>query len=264
MDLTGDNGEFSWYFDQEQTDQISSFEIRDEVAYSIDASGVLTIEGLPFTDPASPISYFVNYSADGICPANAPKELELNSILRILNISLKTFQAEKIKNEEVGISWELAGVDEVIHFKIERAGEDLSWQTIYEAKDKDYEKGFFTDSHPTEGSNFYRINVSNEFGEQVFISSVKAVEIERGNAQIFKVYPNRFSDELNIQFQKGLLVDSEYFFYAGDGQLLLSGLLSSNQLTKNIRLTDLGELPPGKYLLVLTYQGVKETVHLIK
>ena len=260
----GTNGEYAWYFDEAQTDQISSFEIRDEVSYSIDASGVLTIEGLPYTDPASPISYFVNYSADDICPANTPKELELNSILRILNISLKTFQVDKTENNEVRISWELAGFEEEIHFKIERAGEDLSWQTIYEAKDEDFEKEFFLDSHPTQGSNFYRINISNEFGEQLFISSVKAVEIERGNAQSFKVFPNRFIDELNIQFHKGVLADSEYFFYSGDGQLLLSGPLTASLFSKEIKLTDLGQFPPGRYLLVLTNSGMKETIHLIK
>ena len=77
-----------------------------------------------------------------------------------------------------------------------------------------------------------------------------SINENNGQAENYKVFPNPFNQELNIEvkFPKG----NDFRIYNGIGELVISGKLKSQ-----INTIDLSSLPPNVYLLKVESQSIK-------
>ena len=80
--------------------------------------------------------------------------------------------------------------------------------------------------------------------------TVLSINENNGEAENYKVFPNPFNQELNIEvkFPKG----NDFKIYNGIGELVISGKLNSQ-----INTIDLSSLPPNVYLLKVESQSIK-------
>ncbi len=69
------DGEFTWYFDANKTMPITDGLVVDDVTYSIDSNGILTISGLDDTN--SPYSFYVNITEETAGCQNVPGDLKM-------------------------------------------------------------------------------------------------------------------------------------------------------------------------------------------
>lgn len=262
MPVTGTNGVYSWYLDDDQDELITDGFEKDGIAYSVSGDGTLSIEGLPFTDPADPFVYYVNYAADEYCPAETPASISLNSILRILNVGLKTFTSE-VHNKGNLIKWEFSKVDPTYTVEIERSGKEMEFQSIYSAEVELSTSSDFLDLEPLQGYNYYRIRVLNSEGEVKYISSLQSTFWNRPPSKGFEVFPTLFEDELSIRkpLEEGVV---HYQLFSQQGNLVASDILSWEPGNPVATISGLSQYPSGIYILRVSQGNSLQSFSLIK
>lgn len=257
--------DYHWYFDENQSDPIVDGMERDGVSYLIDNAGKISMSGLGFTDATSPYVYYVNYTIEDVCPAQDPKVISLNSILKILHLQLESFHLNYQNGGGIFVTWSLSGMEEDHQVLIEKSKVDLNWETVYKSSFGDQETGQFQDLYPWEGYNFFRIKVVDELGEEVFTSSVESLKVSLKGDELIQAYPNHFDHQIQIKSNSKLKLGKTIFqIYSGNGILVKEGELIWGSGGRSLPITGLSTLPNGPYILHLRNQEISETIHLIK
>ena len=258
-------GNFFWYLDEHQSELITDGLEEEGISYALEEDGSITITGLGYTDPDQPHKFYLNYGEPTRCPAAAPKEVILNSMLRILNMRLSSFLLSS-KNEEtqVEVKWEFYELDPSCTVWIEKSGADLNWQTVGVGHVENLDYGSFLDTEPWAGYNFYRLKVSDHQGKEVYFSPVKSISSEKKERLQYNVFPTLFDDQLTIQ--RTFLTDSNsrVELYSERGILLLNRQVQWLSGDKSIHLSDLSHIPSGRYFLILSHGDSPQVIHLLK
>lgn len=260
----GTDGSYSWYFDENQSDPISDGMERDGVIYQINADGTISMSGLGYTDPSSPYTFYLNYVNNIGCPSVNPKDITLNSILRILHIDLTSFTLKIQEENDILLKWGLAKVEDQQQIILEKSGPDLQWKSIMEGRKEEIQSMEFLDENPFPGFNFYRIKVFNPDGQLVFTSKVYSIEVDLKDELVYKAYPSYFQDELYITKNSNITSTTTYLLYSNEGILIQRGEVDWENNYKSFPITGLGHLPSGHYLLILKNEGKMQSIRLIK
>lgn len=262
MPVVGTNGVYSWYLDDDQDDLITDGYEKDGVSYSVSTDGTLSIEGLPFTDSSNPFVYYVNYAADEYCPAETPASVSLNSILRILNVGLKSFSTS-IQEKGIFINWEFSKVDPTYTVEVERSGKEMEFQSIFSSDAEPSIPSNFLDIEPLEGYNYYRVKVINPEGEVKYISSLQSTFWERPKPKGFEVFPTLFEDVISIK-KPAIEGVVRYQLFSQQGNLMSSDVLVWEPGNPVATISGLSQYPSGIYILRVSQGNSLQSFSLIK
>lgn len=255
-------GEFKWFLDEDQSVEIHHGSLVDGVSYSVD-EGSLSISGLSYSDQFDPINYFLVWQPDEGCSAPAPKEVNLNSVARILNRSIQIFHAEMQSERTVLLEWKIYDNALSSSVVLERSGSDLIFKEIWRGNLEDGEYGSFEDNMPMFGDNYYRIRVISDTGTAPLVSELNRVFIPHFSEAEFFVFPNRFRDSFSIGTTEYVAKNLTYYLYSSQGALIANGQAVIEPQTP-FQLENLGSIALGEYFLLLVDQEVKHSFHLVK
>ncbi|SFB53307.1 Por secretion system C-terminal sorting domain-containing protein [Algoriphagus aquimarinus] len=255
-------GEFEWYLDETMVIELQDGDLIGEVLYQVD-SGKLTMTGLKFRDELDPYKFYLNWVPIEGCGPSEPKEIDLSSIARILNVSLQSFDAHFAGRNEVAVKWDFA-IDRLDQrLVVQRAGSDLVFEDIWEGElAKNTENSFF-DTNPLFGDSYYRLVVRSLGGELEFVSNLRRVFNSQPIDKSFLVFPNEFEDSFTIGAQFDQAKEISYSLYSGKGSLLKEG---STQIAGQnpFRIAGLESHASGQYFLIIRENDQVHTHHLIK
>jgi len=257
-------GIFYWYFDATMIDPIANGMVRDGVLYELGPAGRLTLIGLEFRDNINPYRYYVEWVPGTGCPPNSPKEVDLSSIARILNISVARFTGVEQGEGAVKLDWQLSGAAEDEGIILQRSGIDLHFEDLARfAAEEGYAQSYI-DMMPAPGNNYYRLVVVDRSGKIKFNSSLVLVKTSLSSKKMFKVFPNKFNTSINISFLKDEELQAQVQFYSGDGKLLHSLDFTFSGYSNNFTILNLANYPSGKYLLQIKSSKNHFNFNLIK
>ena len=260
-DWTGE-GEFKWYLDEDQFVEIQDGSTMEGVSYSMDG-GSLSISGLSYSDQFDPINYFLVWQPEEGCSAPTPKEVNLNSVARILNRSIQFFHAETQSERSVLVKWKISDNSLASSVVLERSGSDLIFKEIWSGNLEDGEYGSFEDTQPLFGDNYYRIRVIQDTGVAPLVSELNRVFLPHFSEAEFFVYPNHFRDSFSIGTTEFSAKKLTYYLYSSQGVLISNGQAEIDPQTPFL-MVNLESIALGEYFLMLVDQEVKHSFHLVK
>lgn len=260
-DWTGE-GEFKWYLDEEQTIEIHDGSIVEGVSYSMD-EGSMSISGLSYSDQFDPINYFLVWQPDEGCSAPTPKEVNLNSVARILNRSIQFFHAGIRSERTVLVEWGIHDNALESTVVLERSGSDMNFKEIWRGNLQDGEYGSHEDNNPLFGDNYYRLRVISDTGLDLLVSELNRVFLPHFSEDKYFVYPNRFGDSFSIGTTQSDSKQLTYYLYSSQGALIAHGQADIDT-QKPFLMDNLESLSLGEYFLLLVADNVKYSFHLVK
>ncbi|WP_339876588.1 hypothetical protein [uncultured Algoriphagus sp.] len=257
-------GDFKWFLDENMTIPLEDGDVIDEVLYEVE-EGVLTMTGLKFRDETDPYKFYLNWVPEDGCGPNEVKELDLSSIVRILNVTLLDFQAHSTSEGNVLISWQLAvdKPDQDLDLIVQRAGNDLIFKDIWTDRKSEFVDFSFLDTVPLIGENYYRLEVRNFHGEPEFTSDLRRVFVSERDNKPFVVFPNEFQNFFSIRSSELHDKKISYSLFTSEGSLLRSGSTKIS-LQTSILIEGLEAHSPGRYILLIEENGRSFIYHLIK
>ena len=158
-----------------------------------------------------------------------------------LPVELITFNAFD-KGAEVELEWETVSERNNKSFVIERAGNDLQWETIGQMAGSgttdEMQQYIFTDEKPLAGESYYRLrNVDMDGREEVS----DAVSISRYKSAGVSVFPNPAIDYLQVSTSQ----ESRLLIYNALGALVLDQNVNGGSMIS------VADLQPGYYHTVV-------------
>ncbi len=250
------NLSFSWNASQEQTGFTRSLCYASHFnsvsqAWEKLASGSKSASG---TGPyqLSYTNYSGSFSPFGVGSGNGA-----------LPVELLFFNAEK-KNQVHLLTWATASEKQFSHFEIQQSFDGKSFQSL----DRVISKGGSTQGSEYEkqilgnqaGKVFYRLAMVDLDGT-IQYSSIRVIQ---NNNDVFQVYPNPTTDQLNVKFDASK---------GGLNELVISNLLGQEVVRRWVNLKDgvnhlmipeFDSLPKGTYLLTVSIQGEGHSQKFIK
>lgn len=192
-----------------------------------------------------------------LCPAPVPT-LSGNVALPV-ELSLFT---GKLKNgDSVELFWETASELNNKGFQVEHSPDGATWNNIAfiegrgtSAKAHSYK---FTHNISKPGLNYYRLK-QIDFNGGVDFSKTILVE-NKANGHSIHVYPNPFSNEINIRRSEKSEDGARTRLFDLSGKTIWSGNISENTQTINLE-----KIPAGFYFLEYKSKGTNERIKLIK
>ncbi len=177
----------------------------------------------------------------------------------LLPIVLSDFEG-KLAQNKIALHWVTQSEIDADHFEIQKRMVGDKWRTLgrreargREAQGERYE---FVDHAPLYGDNVYRLRMVDQDGTFSF-SPIEVVKFATGKGK-FKIIPNPFSNEFNLQTEP----DMEGFrfeLFDAVGKLLRSGIIDR----PNIRVLAQG-LIDGPYYLQFSKNAIRYTARLMK
>lgn len=217
-------------------------------------------DGTPCVVPACVTPYTIaGISLGGGSPAAGG--LNFGIIFRVMPIKLISFNAYK-DGGIARLTWATGTEQNNKGFDIQRSSDGKNWISIG-WQDSQSENGnssttlnyYYTDNHPLEGMNFYRLK-QTDFDGRAAYSEVKAVSF-RNNNRAYIVYPNPTKDVVNV---KGLSGNEIIKIYDFSGRQL-----SAQQVTNTSAVVDLSHYLSGVYQISVTgSNGENKTFQIIR
>ena len=121
----------------------------------------------------------------------------------------------------------------------------------------------YTDQTPVAGLIYYRLK-QTDFDGAISYSSQIAVNCESLNNNNVMVYPNPFTDKLNIRYNGIASGNITYCIYNSLGSKVLCGEFTENALKNNDMSLDLQQLKDGVYHLQLIVNGKIINTKIVK
>ncbi|WNJ17377.1 nidogen-like domain-containing protein [Pontibacter sp. G13] len=231
-------------------------------------------------------TYLGNYQ-DRMCPPNGVDHLDFRSIfLNEMGQSLSTDTLPDLttdslrqdhmiqiqaatQSQGVLISWQIRPPSQQPIQIIRGSSRDsLRYLEELSFSDTTPSGGFeYFDAGPIEGSSFYQIRFEDQSGN-TFESEVIEVTFNRGRQAtpgflLEAIGPNPFEDRLNIQTRNDAEGLVAFQLSNINGQIMVQGTWSANQGHNEFSLK-LPPLPPGSYVISLSYHGKRITRKLIR
>ncbi|MBS1946980.1 MAG: T9SS type A sorting domain-containing protein [Bacteroidetes bacterium] len=133
--------------------------------------------------------------------ANGPSVLAVNgfAIITPLPVVLVDFSAALNANNTVSMNWSTQIEENLSHFSVERSADGANWQIIgtVQANGNSRLPSYysFTDARPIEGSNYYRLRMS-DLDDKSGVTEMELVLVPF--AKTFKIFPNPARDYVDI------------------------------------------------------------------
>ena len=219
-------------------------------SYRVPAGGSLIIK-YTATAPSSSTSNLTTTVKDYIAATEIGSAQNTVTVTTTLPVSLVSFNANWI-NEFVKLDWSTATENNSSSFEIERSNDNNAFIKIgsiaaagNSAAGIDYS---FTDNHPGNTTNYYRLKML-DIDQHFKYSSVLVVRKNTNNLQVKSVFPNPFTNEIQIAVTLSNDQDIRLNLLSNDGKVLLSKDIKGKTGTNTILFNNLGSLPKGVYLL---------------
>ena len=258
---------FEWFFDSGLSEEIVNGQIVGDVSFSILSNGTLKIENLPFRDPSDPYIFFVS-AFDPVSQCRILKRINFEVegiVLPVLDFSLKG----KILPDNVILLDGSFSTDKAEFFSdilIEKASDSLNFvPKIPSFKPEKFFEFNFEDKEAVLGNNFYRISVYSKILKDKIYSNVINIPIVNDwNDNSITVFPNPFSDYINLKLNQPSVGNISITIYSLDGFVLFNTSLNSNEnQLKPVRL-DLGFLKNGIYILNVESATLSRTLKIFR
>lgn len=179
--------------------------------------------------------------------ANAPLAGFVNALLGTLPIKLISFTGS-LENSAVTLNWATAQEEGFDHFELERASEDLKFETIGQLKGTEYDTNdehiySLTDNRPMIGMNYYRLK-SVDLDDAFEYSVIVSIVVE--TSKTISVYPNPSNgDFVNVSANFDISENAAVMIFNQEG-----ALLQQTQLTeREARINFTNHLTSGVYIL---------------
>ncbi len=177
-----------------------------------------------------------------------------------LPIELAKFEVRKSKNN-ASLNWVTASEARSKGFEVEHSKDARNWTEIgwVDAKGNSSNTNYYGFLHnkPSAGYNYYRLKMVDESGEFEY-SDIKNIYIEKEGSTI-GVYPNPFTNELKLQFDKRGGVNAQVQVVNMLGRIVYESNVSSR--SADIPTQD---LPAGTYFVRVEMANEISVVKVVK
>lgn len=255
---------FQWFFDFNLQNPIENNSTIDGVNYFLDSDGVLRIENLPYSDEPFIIYLSVDDPGSG-CTIVKKIDFEVEKI--ILPLFQITLNGEMISNQNNLLTWEIEGGPDLQSsiLRLEKAGDDLMFDSIWEGEWVDEKKYTFNDYTPFLGNNFYRIAIQPKEYKELLYSDVINIRNSRIiDGKDFVIFPNPFDKQLNIQFNGNVTDPVNFRIYGTDGKQIMVPIDSHVERPSNRFVLDLETLNPGVYIINIHMGNFMKSFKILK
>jgi hypothetical protein len=195
-------GRFVWYLEDGQT-LISDGDVVNDVSYSLDAAGLLTISGLQFRDVLDPYAYYLKFEPENGCSQESAKEAILEAKGFFLPLEITDFSCRNLPQMGNELEWSYEGKSEDWVFKVLRTDSSMEFKEIgILAYDNSQRDSFqFVDLFPMPGNNYYKIAATSQqqSGEWIYSSVMVVRKEEDPNSKAYKIFPNPATDHFVVQ-----------------------------------------------------------------
>lgn len=230
-------------------------------------------------------------SAGSECPAGGVSHLDFQSLLFQADLGI---QVEPLTEEEHGapepettfslsaeahpdgnlLSWLLATPGQTTGFRIERSADGDAYALLDEIplgnhRDGQAQSYRFTDHHPLNGPNLYRVLQLGANGEVLAQATVQVMRGQTLGAEFgpylvsLKVGPNPLRAQATVRYELAETGIVQYHLLDMDGRQIRKGQHQGQRGQNTFPLSAQG-IPTGMYLFRLQYRGEQKTVRLIK
>jgi len=209
----------------------------------------ISLAGSPYQNITSPITFrFYGWGASAGPGTFSINDFTFNGAVT-LPIELLYFNS-KNNNSTTEIIWSTATEIDNDYFSIQRSPNGHDFTEIGQVKGAgtSYEPHdyTFTDEHPLQGKNYYRLKQVDFDGKYSYSPVVTATF---GKASLMTLAPVPATETLRIQLEKPAKDDGIWQVYDMNGRLLLSGEMLAETTEQAVHIA---ELPEGAYVLRLT------------
>ena len=184
-------------------------------------------------------------------------------ILSVLPITLSSFDAQKINDKKVRLSWVTETEFDNDKFLIQRSRDAIDFENIevVNSKGNGANKQFYStyDNSPLKGRNYYRIAQKDKGGNITF-SKILSIDFNR-QINVFKIFPNPAKNILNLQVNS----------FSGNATLQIidvtGRMVKEEKITLNSGASvsvDIKNLQRGTYYLLLKSPSGNEQQKFIK
>ncbi|MEO1263630.1 MAG: T9SS type A sorting domain-containing protein [Bacteroidota bacterium] len=171
----------------------------------------------------------------------------------LLPVELLDFRAAKYE-ETIQLKWRTGSEINNFGFAIERSTDAINWQPIGfvdgQGNSLETRNYYYSDEHPFSGVNYYRLKQMDYDGEHEY-SKILSVALNSSTDQL-RLFPNPTTDLVNLEFESDFVGPAvwEMLDFTGRRVAFKSVLLDGTNSKSTIGLS---EIPPGIYLLQLTF-----------
>lgn len=179
-----------------------------------------------------------------------------------LPIELLRFSGSKIEEGHL-LEWVTAGTENLSGFELERSADSKQYSTINQQNadgSKKQSEYSYIDRAPFVGNNFYRLKLLKSNGNYQYSNTV-LLRTSADGQHGFVLYPNPTASLLNI-VASGIGNNEKIDITVLDmsGKVVLRTATLGSQPTS----INVAHLANGAYLMLLQYQGAKETIRFSK
>lgn len=189
-------------------------------------------------------------------------ELILAGGFGALPVRLVRFEAKKIDEKSVKLTWQTATETNNLRFEIERSGNGNEFErigTIDGAGNSNAIKNYqFIDYQALEGINYYRLKQIDTDGTFHY-SSLRSVRMN--NQVTIIAFPNPFENQFNLQFER--LISENLTIEIRD---VLGNIVQTNTLIKGNQIFPIQtrNLPKGIYFVSFVYENQMQYLKIVK
>lgn len=180
------------------------------------------------------------------CPVLPVELISFDGINKGSENELSWSAASEINNNYYSVERSTDGMDFIEIGRIQGAG-NSNYQTDYQ----------FTDEHPEEGVNYYRLR-QTDFNQAYTFSQMISLNVE---ASTLFVYPNPAHDKIHVNLNKLPINDGIVQVFDAQGKLVWNEQLNESQT--NFQLST-ESFPQGLYFMQLNAQGAVYKATFIK
>lgn len=201
-----------------------------------------------------------------------PPLYEFSSGIFVMPITLAYFKAKKEGNQSL-LEWKTVNEENNDYFTIERSHNGRQFKILDQlegAGNSDVELSYsFVDTNPLDGANYYRLKQTDYNGDyEYFNIEVVYHDLQMAGAapiSIEQVWPNPFQLQLSARFRVQESTEVSLTLTDMQGQTLVNKQYPAYPGINEISYREASHLPPGIYLLTLSYANYRsEPVRLVK
>lgn len=182
------------------------------------------------------------------CTESTDQALVVNSALPVTLTDFKGLKNDKA----IVLSWTTSTEINFSHFEIERSSDGISFEKIGTKAGTGYLSGpnyySYTDHSPFAGNNFYRLKMVDVDGKKEY-SKVIVLKSSGSSVVINSIRPNPFVNEIRISAVFAYKTDIRVLFTDAAGRTLRMQSFAGLEGLNEIKMTDLGTLPSGTYMV---------------
>jgi hypothetical protein len=189
---------------------------------------------------------------------------EFGNVTSPLAVQLLSFGAVREK-ADVLVDWQVADVQDVKSFVLERSVDGKSFTAVHETKGTQATSYQYADKNAASmytGKLYYRLKIVSRNAKLVY-SPVAIIDI-RSHAASVAVFPNPFKDQLVIEFDSEETSEAVIMLKDLFGKTVWQQRTAIHRGANRIEVTELEPLPAGVYQLILKTGGTTHTVKLTK